>query len=276
MLFTLGCDPEGFLVNAKGVPVSSIGKIGGSKEFPLPIPGGYVQEDNVMVEFNTTPVACNSEDVSISRKEWKDSVWSVKRQLDNIAKQLDLSVLYKSVVDFPEHELLHPQALASGCDPDYNVYTRARNEYPALHKTLRGAGGHLHIGIENLHDHPTSLTLLVKNLDLLVGVTLKYIEGETPRDATYGRFGNFRPKKYGVEYRTPSGWWVHSINTVQLVHKLVHAAVGRYERGYNMDYSLRGLLTEKEHLVQLLSEYISGTEIKNILKLKEEYSVHQK
>ena len=53
----LGCDPEILLVNATGKYISSVGLIGGSKDFPRPIDGegNAVQEDNVSVEFNTPP-----------------------------------------------------------------------------------------------------------------------------------------------------------------------------------------------------------------------------
>jgi hypothetical protein len=54
----LGCDPELFFVNDAGKYISSVGLIGGTKDFPRPIGEGCaVQEDNVAVEFNTPPCA---------------------------------------------------------------------------------------------------------------------------------------------------------------------------------------------------------------------------
>ena len=58
MKIKLGCDPEAFLKDVNGQLKSSIGKIGGSKLAPMPLPlgDGYcVQEDNVALEFNIPP-----------------------------------------------------------------------------------------------------------------------------------------------------------------------------------------------------------------------------
>ena len=37
MKIKLGCDPEAFLINMEGQLKSSIGKIGGSKDWPRPL-----------------------------------------------------------------------------------------------------------------------------------------------------------------------------------------------------------------------------------------------
>ena len=55
MSFTIGADPEVFL-ERNNIPVSSIGKIGGTKYEPIHIQDGiFLQEDNVTVEYNIPP-----------------------------------------------------------------------------------------------------------------------------------------------------------------------------------------------------------------------------
>ena len=44
-------------------------------------------------------------------------------------------------------QLLHPEALLFGCDPDYNAYTLNINPKPeGEHGLLRSAGAHIHFG----------------------------------------------------------------------------------------------------------------------------------
>jgi Phage phiEco32-like COOH.NH2 ligase-type 2 len=221
--FTLGADPEGFLINSKGKPISSIGLIGGTKQNPLPVPGGSLQEDNVLIEFNTIPAN--------SLAEWLEGIDIMKKQAAAAAAVHGLSVLYTSGMSFSKDQLTHPKATQSGCDPDYNVYTKMQNEYPPLDNSFRGAGGHIHIGHELVHSTPDKLPKLLRYLDCYVGYPLKCIEGESLRDRTYGKYGNYRPKRYGVEFRTPSSFWVSSNQLTELVYLLTDAAVNTWERG---------------------------------------------
>ena len=62
--FTIGCDPEVFVHN-NSEHISVIGKIGGTKGNPIPLPhGGGIQEDNLAVEFNTPPASTRKEFVT--------------------------------------------------------------------------------------------------------------------------------------------------------------------------------------------------------------------
>lgn len=218
-MVTIGCDPEGFLVR-DGKAVSSIGKIGGTKDFPLPVPGGALLEDNVLVEFNTTPVPLYG-----ARDEFIKSIVSVQKHLKDVAELHNCEVVYTTEMEFDPEELEHPQARQSGCDPDYNIYQGTQNKYPDLHPTRRGAGGHIHLGIEGIQAHPSSLRVLLTLLDFKVGAVLKVLEGAKERDQTYGMYGNFRIKPYGIEYRTPSGFWLQSPVLMGLVYSLTQSAV---------------------------------------------------
>ena len=233
-MFTIGADPEGFLVDKAGIPVSSIGKIGGTKANPLPVPGGALQEDNVLIEFNIDPVLL----LFTSDKKYKageDSfvrgISTMKQAAQAAADKHGLSVVYTTEKEYPAQELLHKKAMASGCDPDLNVYTRKENDYPPLEGPWRGAGGHIHIGNEDIHSGPESMCQLMYWLDLMVGSGCKIVEGHSKREGTYGKFGNYRNKPYGVEYRTPSGLWVQEEGTTRMVYRLTAIAAEKWSMG---------------------------------------------
>lgn len=234
MLCTIGCDPEGFLVNPSGESVSAINLIGGTKDFPLPVPGGALQEDNVLIEFNTDPVLLfNENSKPMPNSAFLEVVQKVKAEAQKIASIHNLSVVYTTTREYPLKELQHPRALASGCDPDYNVYSRSRNEYPPIHSSIRGAGGHIHIGHELIHQTPSNMEALLYLMDSFVGVPMKALEGETStRDSTYGKWGNYRPKPYGIEYRTLSAFWVQHPALIKAVFLLTQHAVRLWQQSY--------------------------------------------
>lgn len=56
-VFTIGCDPEIFLINARTKePVSAYGVVEGTKREPFKVDKGAYQVDGMALEFNTDPV----------------------------------------------------------------------------------------------------------------------------------------------------------------------------------------------------------------------------
>jgi hypothetical protein len=213
---TIGADPELFLIDNNGIFRSSIGLIGGSKDFPLPIGNGCaVQEDNVAVEFNTPP--CATVDAFVEAIQYNLHV------LTDMAKNqgLNLSIIPSAV--FTEEELANPMAQQFGCDPDYNAWRDgARNPRPrANDKALRSAGGHIHIGGVSELD-PIAL---VKAMDQFVGVPMVLFDTDTRRRELYGNPGAYRQKPYGVEYRTSSNAWIASEEKIRWVYDQTLKAV---------------------------------------------------
>lgn len=45
-------------------------------------------------------------------------------------------------------------------------------------------------------------------MDLFLSVPLVIMEPDSKRKELYGKAGAFRPKPYGLEYRTPSNWYL--------------------------------------------------------------------
>lgn len=71
--FTVGCDPELFVVNDKGEFVCADGLIPGTKEEPFKVEGGAVQVDGMAAEFNIDPVS--------NFKDFRDNISMVMTQL---------------------------------------------------------------------------------------------------------------------------------------------------------------------------------------------------
>lgn len=199
-MYTLGADPELFLKRGPKF-ISAIGKIGGTKQDPRRLLGGFcLQEDNVAVEYNIPP--CKSPD---------EFLWShqlMLKEIEDIASVYDCESALVSSANFDADELADPLAQVFGCDPDYNAWDLEPNAAPQCDdKSLRSAGGHIHIGMDASASTKDKLDL-VRCLDMILGVPLAWMDPESKRRALYGKAGACRMKEYGVEYRTPSNVWL--------------------------------------------------------------------
>lgn len=199
----IGSDPEVFVADSNG-PAIAVGKIGGTKDNPMEVPDGAVQEDNVLAEFNTTPAS--------SADEFVGAVNSVLSTLDSIASKVGLSLdLSRSSHVFePEQiEAGGKQATTFGCDPDFNAYTMSQNIMPRdVDPMLRTAGGHVHIGYDE--PDPTRNADIAVACDVVLGLPSVMLDADTRRRERYGKAGAYRDKPYGVEYRTLSNFWLRS------------------------------------------------------------------
>ena len=210
----LGCDPEVFLVNNKGKLLSVIGKIGANKHNPKQIeslPLGFtLQEDNVALEFGIPPAS--------SAKEFSDSIETVMQAgLSNLPGTW-FSTL--SCAIFPKDQMRSPEAFVFGCEPDYNAWTGEINQKPIPpHKFMRSSGGHVHI--ETTLDKQN----VIRACDLFMGVPSVLMDSGHARRALYGAAGCFRPKPYGVEYRTLSNFWIFKPELREWVWRATESAL---------------------------------------------------
>lgn len=210
MKFTLGSDPELFLINKNNKYISSIGKIGGSKKQPLPISelgeGFCVQEDNVAVEFNIPPAS--SEDAFVL------NLSKMLEHLENKARGMGLRLAVDASARFDLDELNNPNALEMGCDADFNAWTGDQNPKPnASDKQLRSCGGHVHIGTD------LDAISVIRACDLFLGVPASLFDTDTRRRALYGSAGAFRWTSFGCEYRVLSNAWLKSPDRMRWVHR---------------------------------------------------------
>lgn len=256
----VGCDPEVFLVDDKDEYVSSIGLIGGSKDIPRPIDneGCAVQEDNVAVEYNIPPVQTVEDFLHYNRKVLAYLAQHVAE------KGLKLKIVPSAV--FPKAQLKHPQARMFGCDPDFNAWKNGdMNPRPnSRNKQLRSAGGHIHLGgIDGLDE-----LLVIRAMDLFVGVGMMKYDKDQGRRELYGKPGAFRYKSYGVEYRTASNAWLQSDETIRYVWKQQERAVDFVRSG-----DAAKLLVDGSPLSEMIQECILNSDMDLYEILQKEFDL---
>lgn len=254
-MYTKGCDPELFLRNkATGEFISSIGLIGGSKDFPMPIGMGCaVQEDNVAVEFNIPPAS--------SAQEFVDSVNYNLAYLRERVGEMGLELCIQPSAVFGADQLANPAAQEFGCDPDFCAWTGGtQNPRPkATDANLRSAGGHIHIALPDDMD----ILEVVKAMDLFVGVGMLAFDTDKDRRKLYGGPGAFRKKPYGVEYRTASNMWITSDERIRWVWDQTERAVAWVAAG--------NTFTERQGI--MIQQCIRDSDMHTYAELKQEFGL---
>lgn len=226
----IGADPEIFLQDAAGALISAIGRIGGSKDFPRPLEvlgdGFAVQEDNVALEYNIP--ASGSED---------ELVKNIKAAMTYLSQEVahqGLAFSKASAAFYPKIQLADPRALVFGCEPDFNAWTGKVNPKPkAPDPTLRSCGGHVHVGA-NVAD----IEKAVRCMDLCLGVPSVKMDDGILRKQLYGKWGAYRPKMYGFEYRVLSNFWVFDEKLVRWVWKATEQALSMVDHNIEADEAL--------------------------------------
>lgn len=253
---TIGTDPEMFLWSNKlnkFYPVC--GLVGGTKDKPLAITkeGHAIQEDNVMVEF-CVPPAKDSEsfirDVLFVKDYINDTVLKnlkVKypNEVGDIEEQdLELVTKCEASAEFEGALLNNEQAMMFGCDPDYNAYTGEPNIVERLNPFLRSCGGHIHIGYDN-PDFETNIKI-VKALDLYLGLASVILDPDTKRRQLYGKAGAYRIKRYGVEYRVLSNFWIASEDLIEWAYYAAELAIQYVNDG--------GIITNEQEIIDTINK----------------------
>lgn len=210
----LGSDPEVFLQDNAGNPISVIGYINADKWHPRQIEGmadGFtLQEDNVALEFGIPPAA--------SADEFVSHIQSVMAKSLEYLPNLSFSKL--SCIVFPESQLQHPAAFVFGCEPDYNAWTKDMNPAPAPENPhMRSAGGHVHVETD------VDLFVGVTAMDLFLSVPAVLMDKGEERKKMYGKAGAYRPKPYGFEYRSLSNFWTFDDHLIRWVWRNTERAL---------------------------------------------------
>lgn len=231
----LGCDPE-FFFKSKGGEV-----IGAERVLPkdglLTSGGQKIIIDGVQAELNPKPDTCrenlsgNIRGCFISlQKTLKDGVTCDFGRTAEITSE-NLSMLDKASQVF-------------GCSPSKSIYkdkTKLKiKKIDAKEYRVRAAGGHIHLGHQGNKDLERVLTKdyekTVLMLDIIVGNTSVLVdrdEGNIERRKLYGRAGEFRLPKHGLEYRTLSNYWLTAVPLMSMAFGMARLAVS--------------LMADKEH-----------------------------
>lgn len=279
MEILIGSDPEFFIKdNSTGKLISADGLFPGTKEEPFKVMHGAVQVDGMAAEFNILPAK--------SANEFILHHLSVLRSLRDIIKEnnpsLDFSFVFDPVAEFgAEYIASQPEhARRLGCTPDYNAWENgAENPTPDADMPFRTASGHIHIGWGEDYDitdpeHIEACCMMAKQMDYRVGGMLLREEGKTgkKRRELYGKAGAFRPKSYGVEYRTSSNVWLRETYYMEQVFSNTKRAFKElmggtrwYENYTSMDsYINKHNMTHGELISYLERGYASGVNMDNL------------
>lgn len=209
-IIPIGSDPEFFLFDTeKNMNISAHDYIPGTKQKPEKLKHGAVQLDGTAAEFNIDPAH--------SREEFVHNITEVLSQVrkmvpKHIAFQFKPSVVYEKTY----FDTLVPNSCKElGCDPDFNAFNGGKiNPVPNNKTTMRTAGGHLHFGFSDGKSDVKDMEHIKDCCALIQQVSNYFTYFETlwdkdgKRREMYGAPGAFRPKSYGVEYRSLSTAWL--------------------------------------------------------------------
>lgn len=251
----IGADPEVFISRDRKI-ISVEGLLGGTKEKPAKSHGwgkGYfVQEDNVLAEYNIPPASTSDQFIRSNLLMLNRIPVVIKA---NTGTTTNLEVI--SSHEFMKEELTSKQALLFGCDPDFNIWEIDYNDQPEASGTLRTAGGHIHIGYSNEAEIEDQINI-GKFADLFLGVPSVLYDLDTKRKTLYGKAGAIRFKDYGIEYRVLSNFW---LTNVKLMKWAFDSAVKSAVIGMENDFP--------EELSKLVQHIINNNDIveaKNLIE----------
>lgn len=257
----IGADPEFIVMDQDDNPAVAIGKIGGTKDKPIPVKYGALQEDNVLAEINIDPCATGY--------DFFRYIDHVKSQLRGVLGKSSLDLSSLTTHTFPREVIrAHSNAMQFGCSPDYNVYTGQPQMPNAIDmRYTRTAGGHVHISIPNVDNHLRER--LVRTCDIFLGIPSVLLDPDTTRRQFYGKAGSYRPKDYGIEYRALSNFWVLDYKAPLLIHSLALSAVQDVLNGSEVlnkvydthsDMRIRNTIDSynKREALRLCTDYLQG------------------
>jgi hypothetical protein len=241
--FTIGADPEVFM-GKNGQFISAHDAVPGDKLKPFKVDKGAVQVDGMALEFNIDPAN--------SLKEFQENLDCVQNILFDMIG--DKEFLDTPSVFFDEEFLKNVPVFNQrlGCSVDYNAWSMEPNDQPDSNALMRTAGGHVHIGgffSDNpfKHDHFNTCARLARILDEKLGVYSILWDEDDKRRELYGKAGSFRPKNYGMEYRTLSNKWIFNKSLIEFVYKSVEEAlVSMFDQDYDVDKSVRKIIDESK------------------------------
>lgn len=228
----IGSDPELFIVDTTtNKVVSSIGIIPGEKGKAFK-PKGFkkgfgLQVDNILAEFNIPPV--NTEQAFV------DNMTIMKDYIRDFVKQHNpnLDILCKASELVDEDQLQSKESQEFGCTEDYNVYTESANPRPnGVATNLRTTGVHVHVSYDNVSIKES--LMVIKYMDAFLGLPSIIYDKDNRRRELYGKAGCFRLCPYGFEYRTLSGYWLDTEESIRWVYKQTMAAIAAYNAGWNL------------------------------------------
>jgi hypothetical protein len=248
-----GCDPEVFIVGKGGVipPAAFIAdygipfhKLDAPKKIIIEGNGYKVIEDGAATELNVDPdsyfpnlwVRINSALSNLNN-------WLHKTPMS--AEGAILTIMPSVAFDKQKYWINRDESFRDcvrfGCDPDLDIYTgKYSKEISVEDIKLRFGGGHLHMQAPS--DYPElfqeNYYHTTRLMDILVGNAATAImrnspsmdEAEKERLKYYGQPGKIRlqvygDKIFGIEYRTPSNFWLNDMSYAHILFLLMNCCL---------------------------------------------------
>ena len=257
----IGTDSELFMKH-KGSVISMIGLLGGTKDTPKSIGENcFVQEDNILAEFNIPPVT--------TKMAFLYYINYCKDWLEINYPELELHFASSEKID--DYILLDNNTKNFGCEPDYIIDLHKRtDEYKVRElkrinnkitiSKIRTTGLHIHISYNN----PTYEINreIVKLFEKYVTMPLVLLDLDNyNRRKLYGQSGSYRHKSYGVECRSLGGYFLANDKKIGLVWEKVMDVINKFNLGERVTY--------KEF--KKIKNYINNKKIKTIKQICVDY-----
>lgn len=248
---TIGADPEVFIVDTvKNSFVSAHDIIPGTKKKPYDLDvsrrlsrqkGLACQADGTALEINIPPAdSVLSFLYSIGVALGETAVAYLKKD-----QRLCATPVARYSKDY--FGTLPATALELGCDPDYDAWNGGKaNPRPTslTYPYARTGAGHIAVGwrpadnmVEDVFEsnHFNDCIMMVQMMDLIYDEIRSWHEvpDDEYRRGLYGKRGAFRPKPFGVEYRTPSNSWLRSHHSAMNMYNMAVLSFALLHEGYD-------------------------------------------
>lgn len=209
MKLLVGGDPEIFLKDKdKDAYVSATEfNVPGTKAAPHKVKKGAVQIDGTALEINIDPAS--------TAQEFSDNLSTVIQEARAFVPK-NIEFVFSPVVDYEKSyfdKRIPEKAKELGCDPDYRADTGERNAMPRPVGTMRTGSGHIALGWGSGYDpldaaHFWDCRQMSLRLRSYFTAFKPLWDLDTRRNMLYGAGAAFRPKTFGVEFRSLSNAWV--------------------------------------------------------------------
>lgn len=191
--------------------------------------GYYFYFDNCNLEMNIPPAYSNEEFVY-------NNVTVIDRMKKYLGNRYDIAIVASH--NYTEQECNHDHAKMAGCMPEFLARPEPEMRTPPdlSGTTLRAMAGHIHCWLKDYtkyqQEHfllePYSKINVVRNMDIFVGLSTVLLD-QAPesrvRKQQYGVLSSHRPTEGGIEYRTPSNFWLKSRELMSLMFDLTQFSV---------------------------------------------------
>lgn len=231
-MFSFGSDPEIFLA-LNGKIVNAIGILP-PKSQKISRGVSSIYYDNALAEMQVEPSHTAAEAIENIRK-------AMALLQDTLPRH---EIRIQSAHWFQRSDIDNEESRSVGCNSEYCAYTLEQIMPPQdviKNTSFRTAGGHIHLGDNELFHDGHGIINTVRMLDLFLGIPSLLLDNDNTqryRRRIYGHAGSHRVPDHGLEYRCIGNFWLRSPRLVEVVYDLTDFAINFVENnGYSQYWS---------------------------------------